>query len=94
MINSTQTEDKVFVGGWTPFHDLTAEDRAVFNEAMKGFVGVNYEPISVSTQIVNGTNYRFKCNASIPPSEVIWEAIVEIYKPIHGTAHITQIIRL
>jgi hypothetical protein len=82
------------VGGWSTYRSLTPVDQEVFNEAMNGFVGVHYVPTSVSSQIVNGTNYRFKCTASIPPAEVIWEAIVEIFKPIDGIPHITGITRL
>lgn len=82
------------VGGWTAYHPLTPEDQQVFKEALNGFIGVNYEPSEVSTQLVNGTNYRYKCTASIPPAEVVWQAIVEIYKPINGKPHIVSIIRL
>lgn len=82
------------VGGWTLYHPLTPEDQLVFDEALNGFVGVHYEPFEVSTQLVNGTNYRFKCDASIPPSDVIWQAIVEIYKPINGKPHIVSITRI
>ena len=81
-------------GGWTPYHDLTAEDKAVFDEAMSGFVGVTYKPQTVSTQVVAGVNYRFKCQASMPPAEVIWEAIVEIFSPLEGKPHITGITRI
>ncbi len=81
-------------GGWTPYTDLTAEDEAVFNIALKGFVGVTYTPETVSTQIVAGTNYRFKCDASKPPSDVIWEAIVEIYKPLNEEPYITNITKI
>ena len=87
--------EKTICGGWTPYHALTVADKSVFDEALKGFVGVTYTPNSVSTQVVAGVNYRFKCIASMPPSEVIWEAIVEIFKPLNGgTPHITGIIRL
>lgn len=82
------------VGGWTLYQPLTPEDQLVFDEALSGFVGVHYEPFEVSTQLVNGTNYRFKCNASIPPADVIWQAIVEIYKPINGKPHIVSITRI
>lgn len=89
------TEQKeTLVGGWTAFHPLTPEDQKVFDEAMKGFVGVIYTPFEVSTQLVNGTNYRYKCTASIPPAEVIWQAIVEIYKPIDGQPHVVAITRI
>ncbi len=82
------------LGGWTPYEPLNAEDREIFEQATNKLVGVTYTPISVSKQIVKGTNYRFKCDASMPPSEVIWEAIVEIYKPLKGNPVITGIIRI
>ena len=94
MQNNTATHQAVSVGGWSSYHDLTAEDKLVFDEALKGFVGVKYTPTAVSTQIVAGTNYRFKCNAQIPPSEVVWEAIVEIFKPLMGGPYITGIVRI
>ena len=87
-------ETKELVGGWTAYHPLTPEDQKVFDEAMNGFVGVKYQPQSVSTQVVNGTNYRYQCLASMPPSEVVWEAIVEIYAPINGQPHVVGIQRL
>jgi mevalonate kinase len=91
--NSVDTATLV-AGGWSAYHKLTPEDKAVFDEATKGFVGVTYTPQTVSTQVVAGVNYRFKCLASIPPAEVVWEAIVEIFKPLNGKPYITGIIRL
>ncbi|WP_312391613.1 hypothetical protein [Chryseobacterium sp.] len=86
---------ELVVGGWTKYHALTPEDQNVFNEAMHGFVGVNYKPQEVSTQLVNGKNYRFKCLASLPgASQVVWEAVVEIYAPIEGKPHIVGIHRI
>lgn len=93
MSNQQATENLV-LGGWTRYQDLTPEDKAVFNEATKGLVGVKYTPEKVSKQVVNGTNYRYKCTASIPPALVVWEAIVEIYKPLNGAPYVTGIIRL
>lgn len=88
------SEQEVLLGGWTKYHSLTAEDQEVFVEAMRGFVGVKYAPTEVATQLVNGTNYRFKCNASMPPSDVVWQAIVEIYSPIEGQPHVVSITRI
>lgn len=85
---------ELVVGGWTKYHALTPEDQKVFNEAMNGFVGVKYTPEQVSTQLVNGTNYRYRCLASMPPSDVVWEAIVEIYQPINGQSHVVSIHRI
>ncbi|RXJ69340.1 hypothetical protein CRV08_04870 [Halarcobacter ebronensis] len=81
-------------GGWSAYHDLTPEDESVFHEALAGFVGVHYTPFAVSTQVVAGMNYKYKCEASMPPSDVIWEVIIEIFKPLHGSAHIVSIIRI
>lgn len=92
--NTLLNENEVAVGGWSPYHPLTPQDKKVFEEAMNGFVGVQYTPNSVSTQVVAGMNYRFKCTASMPPSEVIWEAVVEIFQPLNGNPYITGIIRL
>ncbi|TRW23548.1 hypothetical protein FMM05_12870 [Flavobacterium zepuense] len=83
MSNSAET---LVAGGWTAYHKLTPQDQKVFDEAMKGFVGATYKPGSVSTQVVAGTNYRFKCVASVPPALVVWEAIVEIFQPLNGGA--------
>lgn len=87
-------ETQELLGGWTKYHTLTSEDQQVFNEAMRGFVGVKYTPQEVSTQLVNGTNYRFRCVASMPPADVVWEAIVEIYAPIEGEPHVVSIQRI
>lgn len=82
------------VGGWLPYHPLTAQDKKVFEEALKGFVGVHYTPLEVSTQVVNGTNYRYLSNAQVPGTEVIYKVIVSIYAPLQGAPHITGIQQL
>ncbi|GAB2874395.1 hypothetical protein GCM10027044_41190 [Hymenobacter ruber] len=81
-------------GGWTPYHPLTPQDQKVWDEAMHGFVGVKYTPQAVSTQVVAGTNYKFECNATMPPSNAIWRAIVEIYAPLQGQPHVVSIHRM
>ncbi|MDP9528533.1 hypothetical protein [Pseudomonas protegens] len=88
------TAQEALVGGWTAYHELTPKDKEVFEEAMTGFVGVDYTPELVSTQLVNGTNYRYQTQASLPGSSGSWQAIVEIYAPINGKPHITQIHRI
>nr|WP_294938830.1 hypothetical protein [uncultured Flavobacterium sp.] len=96
MSNQTLSDNNTaLVGGWTAYHSLTPADQKVFDEAMKGFVGVKYTPQTVATQVVAGTNYRFKCTASIPPAMVIWEAMVEIFQPLGGQPpYITGIVRI
>lgn len=86
------SDQAVLVGGWTAYHKLTAKDQAVFNEAMKGFVGVQYQPFEVSTQVVAGMNYRFKCKSTVPlPTPIHGEAVVQIFQSLDGSAHITSI---
>jgi len=78
------------VGAWTTYHPLTPADEKVWKEVMGNgdLAGTHYTPKEVATQLVNGTNYRFKCTAQHPPMMVIWEAVVEIYAPIEGKPHL------
>ncbi|MGY2289593.1 hypothetical protein ACW9H6_07800 [Pseudomonas sp. SDO528_S397] len=87
-------EKHVGAGGWTPYYELTSEDKKVFDQALEGFVGVTYTPETVSTQVVAGKNYRYYSKAQQPGSPGTWTAIVEIYAPPQGKPHITQIIRI
>ena len=91
MSNQMATAEAVILGGWTQYRPLTEKDQKVFNEAMKGIIGVIYNPLEVSIQIVNGTNFRFKCSASIPSSELIYAATVDIHEAIGGTPEVTDI---
>lgn len=87
------SESGIIVGGWTPFScNITKEASEVFEEVFKGFVGVSYSPVAFATQVVSGINYSFFCNAEpVYPNALNQAAIVNIYKPIHGSAHITEI---
>ncbi|MHB2138336.1 hypothetical protein ACX64L_10350 [Pseudomonas monsensis] len=85
------TAQEHLVGGWTPYHKLTPKDQEIFKAALEGFVGVSYTPEEVSTQVVNGTNYRYQTKATLPGSQDSWQSIVEIYAPINGKPHITHI---
>ncbi len=83
------------VGAWTPFRDqISKEERQVFDNAFKGFVGVSYTPLAVSTQIVAGTNYCYFCNSKgAYPGANNEPALVTIYQPLEGHPHITAINR-
>ena len=93
---STQTviKNETKVGGWSSYTKPTPAQLDIFNQATKGLLGVKYIPQLVSFQIINGVNYRFKCLASIPPADVVWEAVIEIYAPINGIPYVTGIIRI
>lgn len=94
MSNETLSKEHVLVGGWSHYHPLTAEEKHIFEEAMHGLVGVHYTPHQVATQVVAGMNYRYKCTASMPPADIVWDAIVEIYKPLKGRPIVTHISRI
>jgi hypothetical protein len=81
------------VGSFSPFSTkISTEDKEVFINAFEKFVGVNYEPIAVATQIVAGTNYAFFCNATpVYPGATSNPAIVNIFKSLEGHASITHI---
>ena len=88
----TSTATTTVVGEWTAFAKPTAVELEVFNEATKGFVGVKYTPEKVSSQVVEGMNYRFICKA-VPATldPLAFQAMVQIYAAIGKTPVITHI---
>ncbi len=84
------------VGGWTAFSfAITEEAKNVFEEALKGLVGVNYTPFAFATQVVEGINYCFLCKGKVvypdAPERVFK---VNIFSPLKGDPHITQILEI
>lgn len=81
------------VGAYSKYTaDISAEAKKAFEEALEGFVGVSYSAVAVSSQVVAGTNYHFFCNATpVTGNPVNGAAIVSIYAPLEGKAHITKI---
>jgi hypothetical protein len=84
---------EAMVGGWSIFSsEITKEAKDVFETALKGLVGVDYSPVAFATQVVSGTNYSFFCNAkAVYPDAPNQGAIVDIYKPLDGQAHLREI---
>ena len=58
-INKRNQHEKQIVGGYTQQRNLTKQDKQLFKNTYKGKDKLT--PISVSTQVVNGTNYKFIC---------------------------------
>ncbi len=81
------------VGAFSPFTcDISKEAQAAFDEAMTDFVGVRYTTVAVSQQVVAGMNYNFFCNSvAATRFPINGSAMVSIYKPLQGDAHITGI---
>lgn len=80
-------------GGWTDFStQIDASARQVFDEALGRIVGVEYSPIAVASQVSQGVNYRFFCNAyPVTPGMQTYPVMVRIYKPIYGKAQLMTI---
>ena len=79
-------------GGWSSYSTPTPAEREIFNEAVKGRLGVSYTPEQVSTQTVAGMNYRFICKAVvIEPNATPFTVTVFIYDPLEGAPSITSI---
>ncbi len=86
-------EESTMVGAFSTFScNMDNQATNAFNEALEGFVGVKYSPVAVSQQVVAGMNYRFFCNAKmVTPFSVNGSAMISIYKPLSGNAHIMSI---
>ncbi|HWW03922.1 hypothetical protein [Collimonas sp.] len=83
-------------GGWTQFdYEITSAARAVFKEATAEIIGVTYTPSAFATQVVAGTNYCFLCTAQVAhPVVSPYPALVSIFKPLSGKAHVSEITRI
>lgn len=72
-------------GCFSSFREIAEEERKLFEETLRGFVGVGRTPLAVATQVVNGTNYAFLCDSQLViPDAVHYNDLVIIYKPLNG----------
>lgn len=80
-------------GGYTPYTcTISNEAKEAFGEAVRKLLGVRYFPVAVATQVVSGTNYKFFCNTeAVTVRPLYGAAILTIYAPLKGDAHITHI---
>lgn len=73
------------VGGYTDQRRLSDEERALFDEAVGPAGDIVYKPMSVATQVVAGTNYRFVCKARETKKHgKRFDAVIVVYKPLPG----------
>lgn len=68
-------------GGYTRQRELSEEEMAMF-KAVTASCGMTLTPLSVSTQVVAGTNYRFWCRYQ--DSEGSGHCWVTVFKPLPG----------
>lgn len=83
-------------GGWSVAENnaITEETKAVFDKALEGLVGVNYEPIAyLGSQVVAGTNHCFLCKATVvSPDAEPSLVLIYIYEDLKGNAEIMSIV--
>ncbi len=95
MVLSMTMVHAELVGGWSVAEDtqVTEERQALFDKAMEGLLGVNYEPVAyLGSQVVAGTNHCFLCKATVVyPDAQPTLTLVYIYEALDGTAQILTI---
>ena len=82
-------------GGWSVSEDtgLTEDQRNLFEKALEGLVGVNYEPTAyLGSQVVAGLNHCFLCKATVvyPGAQPTYK-LVYIYENLDGNAEVKDI---
>ncbi len=82
--SSALPESQGLVGSYSEDRDVTAEDKQIFEEAVKSDSTRSYELLKVATQVVAGTNYRF--TVTVDDNGEKFDAHIFIFKPLDGTA--------
>ena len=91
--NTDSCSNALKVGGYGEFREVNHADLMVFRHANK-LLGVDYQPLLVSTQLVNGVNYRFVCNAfPVIQNSVSYLALVTIFQPLSGEKEQDPVVR-
>ena len=95
LIGAASAVAEPLMGGWEVAEDtkITEDQKAVFDKAMEGLVGVNYEPIAyLASQVVAGMNHCFLCKATVVyPNAMPAYKLVFIYQDLQGSATILNI---
>ena len=79
----TGKTDEMLMGGYSEQRPLTAEDSAVFAAATKDYAYLGLKPLSVSTQVVAGTNFLFTCEMNAFGGPAV-ETKVKVFRPLPG----------
>ena len=79
----TGKTDEMLMGGYSEQRPLTAEDSAVFAAATKDYAYLGLKPLSVSTQVVAGTNFLFTCEMNAFGGPVV-QTNVKVFRPLPG----------
>ncbi len=85
-------------GAWRQAEDptITEDLEEIFRKAVEGLLGVDYTPAAlVATQVVNGTNYCFLCEAAVvyPGAETGYK-LVYVWQDSEGNVTLGEIVDL
>ncbi len=81
--SAAASSSEMMAGGYTEQRELTEEDIALFESVMSTMDnGKTYEPVTVATQVVAGTNYRFA--VKVTENGNTTDAFVVIFQPLPG----------
>ena len=92
-----ETTPEGLMGGWQDADSLpnmlSDDEKAVFEKAMEGLVGVGYQPVAtLATQVVAGTNYAFLAlGTSVTAEPITHLYVVNVYADLQGNATINNI---
>lgn len=79
--NQNISNSQQICGGYTQQREPTDEEMEMF-KAVTASGNMTYTPLSVSTQVVAGTNYRFWCRyQDAQGSGLCW---ITVFKPLPG----------
>lgn len=106
--SGAQTEESVvepveegagaIAGGWAVEEDTSMTDdmKSLFEKALEGLTGVNYEPIAyLGHQLVAGLNHCFLCKATVVyPDAKPGYSLVYIYEDLDGNLEVKDITEL
>ncbi len=86
-------EQNSMAGGWSAWSfSPSKEAKAVFEASLGKLLGVKYTLVASASQVVNGTNYAFLCEAdSVTLAANDYIVVAHVYQPIKGTPHISNI---
>lgn len=79
----TGKTDEMLMGGYSEQRPLTAEDSVVFAAATKDYAYLGLKPLSVSTQVVAGTNFLFTCEMNAFGGPAV-QTNVKVFRPLPG----------
>ena len=76
-------ESKTMAGAYVPMRQVSEEELELFRSLIPSSDTV-YTPLSVATQVVNGTNFKYLCRFEDKVNSTTGECIAVIYKPLQG----------